>query len=262
MSTTDPERHDVAALLKAGRYEEALHLLGQLFDEAESEPAPSRTRYFMTMFEWKLLLEEHPPAQAPLRARRDAQVERLLAGAEYCGTAPGGGDAEYDYHRASRFSLIYEMNGLLRDECSTYETFSQLDATQPVQARRYAHMALPAVVAMQDFALAERYCGDPLDLLHNVNVGAHELPLFPPPWEAPRLAADLSNLVKAVRIGIAVLRGRGKDAEADRLREAMLDGLEAAELKDLARRELDQPGTITREVVAHQMAEEDRRRAL
>lgn len=262
MTMTDPHRHDAAALLKAGRYEEAVCLLGQLFDEAESEPTPSRTRYFMTMFEWRLLLKEYPPAQAPLRARRDAQVARLLAGAEYCGTAPGGGDEEYDYRRASRFSLIYEMNEMLDDERSTYETFRRLDATQPVQARRYAHMALPAVVAMQDFALAERYCRAPLETLHAVNASARELPLFPPPREAPRLAADLSGLIQDVRVSMAVLRGRGKDDEADRLREAMLDGLEAAALKDLARRELDQPGTIQREVVDHQMAEEDRRRAL
>lgn len=256
---TDPRKLDAMQLREAGRHEEALTLLGQLFDEADGEPAPSRNSYFMTMLEWQFLLEVYPPAQAPLRARRDAQVERLLAGAEYFGSTAG---AEGDFRRAPRFFLIAEMNELLGDARSTYETFRQLDAMYPAQARRYAHAALDAVVEMRDFALAERYCRAPLESLHGVNANAQDIPLYPPSRQSPRLSADLSNLVKDVRIGIAILRGRGADAEANELREALLAGLESAELRDLARRELDAPGTIIRVMVEHQMAEEDRERAL
>ena len=259
MTIVDPRMFDAMQLREARRHEEALTLLGQLFDEADSEPAPSRNRFFMTMLEWQFLLEVHPPAQSPLRARRDAQVERLLGGAEYAGSTPGEAG---DFRRAPRFFLIAEMNELLGDERSTWETFKKLDAMYPAQAHSYAHVALDAVVAMRDYALAERYCGEPLDLLDAVNAGAREHPLFPPQRHPPRLAMDLSNLAKAVRIGMAILRGRGEDAEADKLREALLAGLESAELSDLARRELDEPGTITRVVVERQMAEEDRERAL
>ena len=252
MSTKEEHLPDVKALHEAGRYEEALVLLCQRFAEAESEAAPNRNRYFMTLFEWRMLLEDYPPAQAPLRALRDAQIERMLAGAEYGGAAPGGRDDDYDYRRTSRFFLISEMNDMLRDERSTYDTFIQLDALHPVQADRYAHSALPAVVAMQDFALADRYLGPPLESLDEVNANARAMPLFPPRDQAPRLSSDLHNLVKSVRIGMAVLRGRGDTAAANALRVALLDGLESSELKDLARRELDEPGTIIRETVARQ----------
>ncbi len=259
MSTTDPRKLDAMHLREAGRYEEALSLLGQLFDEADSEPAPTRNSYFMTMLEWQFLLELYPAAEAPLRARRDVQVERLLAGARYFGSTPG---EDGDFRRAPRFFLIAEMNEVLGDERSTYETFRQLDATDPEQARRYAHVALDATVAMRDFALVQRHCRNPLESLDAVNVNARDLPLFPPSRQPPRLSAELSGLVRDVRIGMAILRGRGEDAEADKLRETMLTGLESAELRDLARRELDAPGTIVRVVVEHQMAEEDRAQAL
>jgi len=61
MSTTDPRKLDAMHLRTAGRYAEALKLLGQLFDEADSEPAPNRNSYFMTMLEWQFLLEVYPP---------------------------------------------------------------------------------------------------------------------------------------------------------------------------------------------------------
>lgn len=259
MSTTDPRKRDAMHLREAGRYEEALSLLGQLFDEADSEPAPTRNSYFMTMLEWQFLLEVHPPAEAPLRARRDVQVEGLLGGAQYFGSTPG---EDGDFRRAPRFFLIAEMNELLGDERSTYETFRQLDAMYPAQAQSFAHVALDATVAMRDFALAQRHCRDPLESLDTVNVNARELPLFPPSRQPPRLSGDLIGLVRDVRIGMAILRGRGEDAEADKLRETMLTGLESCELRDLARRELDAPGTIVRVVVERQMAEEDRARSL
>ncbi len=259
MSTTDPRKRDAMHLREAGRFEEALSLLGQLFDEADSEPAPTRNSYFMTMLEWQFLLEVYPPAEAPLRARRDVQVERLLGGARYFGSTPG---EDGDYRRAPRFFLIAEMNEALGDERSTYETFRRLDATDPEQAHHYAHVALDATVAMRDFALAQRHCSDPLESLDTVNVNARDMPLFPPSRQPPRLSGDLIGLVRNVRIGMAILRDRGADAEADTLRETMLTGLESFELRDLARRELDAPGTIVRVVVEHQMAEEDRARGL
>lgn len=65
----------------------------------------------------------------------------------------------------------------------------------------------------------------------------------------------MTNLVRAVRIGMVVLRDNDQD---DGLREALVDGLDSGELKALAKRELDAPGTITREIVDHQMALEAR----
>ena len=110
--------------------------------------------------------------------------------------------------------------------------------------------------AIGDFALAERYRGDPLASLEGVNDQARCAPLFPLPGQAPRLAAELMNLATAVRLGAAILRGLGRGSEAEALRASLLAGLATAELKEWARRELDLPGTITREIVDRQMAQD------
>lgn len=247
---------DVIALEEAGRYADALALLERQLADAEREAAPPRKRYFMPMFQLERLLEQYAPARAAMVALRDAQAARLLAGELYTGTDPA--PVKDTYRRVERFSLIVDMNEALGDARSTYDIFRQLEAQRPELARSYSWQALPAMIEVGDFLLADRYRRPPLEALRNVNLSARELPLFPPPNQAPRLAADLSNLVKDVRIGMAVLRGLGDSAGADALRAALLDGLAYPDLKDLARRELDEPGTITRESVAHRMAEEER----
>ena len=89
-----------------------------------------------------------------------------------------------------------------------------------------------------------------------VNALAASLPLFPAPGTAPRLAAELMNLVRDVRITAAVLRGQEQAAEADTLYATLLSGLENDAMRTLAQRELDAPGSITAEIVNRQMAQE------
>ena len=256
----DARHEQVSELHEAGRHADALALLQQQLADVEHEAAPDRTRYFMPMFQLGLLLDDYPPARAAMAALRDFHAARMLAGELYTGTDPA--PAKEPWQRVERYSLIVEMNTKLGDARSTYDIFRQLEARQPELAPSYAHKALEAMVAVSDCARADRYRGKPLDLLHTVNVNARDMPLFPAPRQAPRLSAELSSLVKDVRIGMAVLRGLGDPAGADALRTALLDGLASDELKEFARRELDEPGAIGREVVARQMAEEDRQRAL
>lgn len=243
--------HDLDA---EGRHEELLAYLEELYAQTEHAPAPARTDYFMTMFQWKLLIEKYAPAAGALARARDEQVRRLLGGEPYTGTAPWLEDRSRMYERVERIGLIVDMNETLGDPHATHALFLQLEARQPELARRYAWRALPAIVAAADFALAERYRGDPLDLLAEVNCNARTFTLFPPGRQAPRLAADLMSLTREVRIAIAVLRGLGRQTEADAVRDGLLGGLENAELRALAERELDEPGTISRCVVEHQMA--------
>lgn len=256
MTRIEPRYLALNSLHETGCFDEALALVHELFAEAEREPAPGRTRYFMPMFQFQLLLGEHAPARAALAALRDRQAARLLAGELYCGTAPA--PQQQAYLRVSRFSLVVEMNALLGDAHATHALFRRLESQSPGLARSYAWQALPAMVEVGDFALADRYRRDPLELLANVNAAARELPLFPPPRQAPRLAADPGNLVSDVRIGMAVLDGLGDPAAASALRETLLAGLSSDELKGFAQRELDEPGTITREVAARTMAAEGR----
>jgi len=233
----------VEALRQDGRLDEVLHVLEQRYAATEAMPAPERTDYFFTLFEWKLLIVAYPPAAAALARARDGQARRLLAGEYHVGSAVHD---PMHFQRADRLGLLVEMNRTLWDPESTRAVFLQLEAQDPALARREAYRVLEAVVEAGDFALAERYRRDPLAGLGNVNHAAQSLPLFPPGREAPMLAADLSNLCKDVRIAIAVLRGLGREPEALALRRALLEGLANEELRAVAERELDEPGAIHR----------------
>lgn len=252
MEDLDPRQNDAILLRHQERFGEALSLLLQLFDEAERECAPSRSRYFPTMLEFHFLAEHYAPARAALAGIREAQAARLLAGDLYCGAGHGEGK-EDSVRRADRFSLVVEIDQILGDTRATYDLFLRLDADQPALARRYAWIALPTVVEAGDFDLADRYRRDPLDMLGEVNRSARSMPLFPPSGKAPRVAGELMILTRDVHLAMAVLRGQGKEAQAIDLRRALLDGLESAELRALAERELDDPGTINRELVERSM---------
>ena len=260
MIDIDPRLVQLGTLRNEGQHAEALRLLQQYTAAAAADsvspPAPSR---FIVMLEWTFLTEVYASARDALRTICDGHIARLLAGDLYL--PPDERTARQDDAmpwRPTRFSLIVEMNEILGDARSTYDLFARLEAEQPALARRYAWQALPAIVEAGDFAMADRYRGDPLRLLQEVNQAALTLPLFPPNRKAPRLAADLMNLTRSVRIGIAVLHGLGRAAEADGLRAALLAGLALDGVRALAQRELDAPGTILRELTAHQMAQEDR----
>lgn len=239
-----------------GRHDELLACLEGLYAQVEEAPAPARTDYFMTMFQWKLLIEKYAPAASALARARDEQARRLLAGAPYTGTASWLDDHRRMFERVERFALIVNMNDTLGDPRATHALFLQLEERQPDLARRYAWRALPAIVEAGDFALAERYRGDPLALLAEVNCNARTWTLFPPGRQAPRLAAELMNLTREARIGIAVLRGLGRQAEAEAVRDGLLCGLANEELRALAERELEEPGAISRRIAEHRMTQD------
>lgn len=244
----------LGSLRAAGRYGETLALLQQLFADAALSEVPARRSLFIVMLEWQFLAEAFGPARAALAEARDAQVAQLLAGDLYFDR---GGAAEEEipaYGRLTRYALVIQMNDILKDAHSTHDMFVRLLAVQPELARRKAWLALPAIVETGDFALADRYRGEPLEMLAAVNDTAAHLPLLPPGRKAPRLAGELSNLTRDVRIAMAVLRGLGRPAEAEALRATLLAGLASEELRGVAQRELDTPGTINRMIVDHHMA--------
>jgi hypothetical protein len=234
-----------------GRYPDALALLQQLFAAAQAQREPGHSPYFMAMFGLQQLLPVYRPAHTAVQAMRDAQVTQLLAGSPHFG-APFS--ADYPVSK-ERFSVIVELNDLLGDTQSTCALFADLDARDPAVADRHASRALPALVAEGAWALANRYRGEPLRWVDEVNELARTFPLLPPPGGAPRLGAMLSSVVRDVHLGAAVLEGLGDAEGAAALRAALLDGIDAAPLRALAQRELAAPGTITNEIVAHQMTQ-------
>lgn len=240
------------AAQKDGRYDDARRLLERSFAEAERASSHGRSAYFITMFCWQRLVEDYPPARDALRSLREGQAGKLLAGDLYFGPA-----RDDDARRRTRFEVIVEINDLIGDPASTCALFTHFDATDPALARTSAGRALPAVVAMVQWVLAERYRGDPLRDVALCNTLALTMPLLPPAGAAPRLAGTLTYVVRDVHHGIATLTGLSRAEEAAVLRTALLDGLDDGDLRQLAERELAAPGSITRLVVDHQMARED-----
>lgn len=245
----DPQIEQLLAARREGRYADSLVMLQQALAEA-GNGENARVREFATRFEWKMLAEEYPPARAALVAERDAQVARLLAGE--LGFSTSGSEWE-----RSRFAVIHGMNLDLGEAAADYPVFVQLHQHAPEYARSNAFLAMPAVVAAGDFALAEQYLEDPLPRLAAVNELARTFVLFPSGREAPRLAADLGNFVKDVRLLAEVFEGTGREGQASSLRTAALTGLETQELRDWAERELAEPGALRREAVARRMDEEE-----
>lgn len=259
MPDIDTRLTRMSALRREGRHAEALPLLQQLFADAGQAMKPARSSHFIIMLEWKFLADAYAPARAALQAERDGQIRLLLAGEHAFGRHDGGTLAAEDmFGRTSRFSLIVEMNDTLGDARSTADLFAQLDASAPELARQYAWQALPAIVEAGNFALADRYRRAPLENLETVNALAASQPMFPAPGKAPRLAAELMNLVKDVRIAAAILRAQGQAAKADALNAALLAGLANDAMRALALRELDAPGSITADIVKRQMEQEQR----
>lgn len=218
---------------REGRYEEALRLTMELFERMDDT-------HFITMFSWRMLMDDYPPAREAMIRTRDAQVVRLQAGDVLLN------DGQQRWPR-SRFQIIARMNEDLQDSRATYELFLQLLAVRPGEARREAARALPSIVEAGDYALADTYLEDPLPRLEELNAMARELPLLPAVQVAPRLAAELHNFINEVRMLAAVHEGLGRSEEAAALRDAALVGLDAKDMRTWAARELADPGVLFRE---------------
>ncbi len=242
MNQDIPDIVAVNAAMEEGRYADALRFLLDLFGRAERDNGSSAV--FFAMFLWGELAAAHPPARAALAHARDEQTRRLLAGEILANRAP-------DEWPRSRFQLIVDMNDKLEEQGVTYEVFTRLLAEQPELARREAPIAIPAILAAGDYALAERLLPDPLPRLPGLNALAREMPLFPPELKAPRLASELSNFVKDVSLRVLALEGLGRADDAATLRALALKGLGSEELRALAQKEFESPGTITGAIVAH-----------
>jgi hypothetical protein len=231
-----------------GRYADALPLVRMTFEQGVADDSGGRATEFIPMLEWEWLAESYPPARDALREARDGQVRRLLAGDEAVGTpVPGLPQTR------PRFALVARMNEALKESLATYELFAQLDAKNPGEVP-YAFLALEAVVDAGDFTLAARYLPDPLGWIEHLNGTARHFPLFPPNRTAPRLAAELSNFARDLRVRAAVLRGLGREAEARALVGDAHAGLASDELRDWLPRELDTPGAIIDALTDHQAA--------
>ncbi|MTV54654.1 hypothetical protein [Pseudoduganella buxea] len=241
--------HRASQAQQAGEHAAALRELLFIHTDCGHDDRGANHLRGFALHEWGRLAEAYPPAREALIAARDEELRRLLAGET---SSRSFGD-DYD---APRWLEVASMNRALGDLASTARTFVTLVDILPEVASRFSRIALPALIAQGDFALAARFLPDPLAMADHLNAYATELPLLPAPGEAPRLAAELTGYVNDVAMAGTILAGVDRADEAATLRAAALAALTDPSLRAMAQRELDEPGTITRTLVDHQMAAE------
>ncbi len=145
---------------------------------------------------------------------------------------------EESYNKLHRMTM-FMWEQLLADHPPARLAFS---AERDEQARRL----------LSGDAMAERYLPDPLHQLDKLNMLAGQMPLLAPAGSAPRLGAELSNFMKDVRMRNTLLRGLGRDSEADALQQGALAGIDADDMRALAQQEMAAPGTILQKLIATQ----------
>lgn len=202
MTTVPPLLADAITARQAGRRDDALRLLENLFAQACDTQAPFGYGHFMAFAFWRLVAEDDADARARLAARRD-EVARLVL--------ERGDDPALDRGWAySRFRFCVHADEELDNRTATHALFAALEARQPALAQRVAWHALPAVVAAGDFALAARHLpDDPLPRLAALD-GLPE----------PRRSAECSNVMRDVRLRADILDSLGRRDEAAALRSA------------------------------------------
>lgn len=202
------------AAAAAGRYEEALREYVWFHDEAlKIEPAYYGVRLSYALSDWLELSKHYPEARTTLLAIRDRKTDDLLR---------GDGTREL-------FHDVAAINECLGEGARTHSLFCRLAAMAPELARSCRSVALPVLVAADDFDLAKLFLpeieGHVRSLATRLDDRVRDLQERPGP-DGPHesiksaimfgTAADL--YAEDVRLILKVLNRTGRQQEAARLR--------------------------------------------
>jgi hypothetical protein len=229
----------------AGKYEDALRDHLWFHEHAlDEDPSLAGVRLSFALRDWIYLAEQFPLARRALQAIRDRDTQRLLNGGA----------------TLQRFMDINAINSALGEDRATHELFSQIDAQIPELARQCAELAMPSLVAVEDFALARRYLPAPLEriagLAQRLNDFAQEMASRGSTSSAPALLSYVLNYTKEVRLITEVLRRTGEDELVEQVASAALEQLKSDALRDAVQREFETPGATIAAMVAHAKAGE------
>lgn len=219
---------DVAALMEARdlmyrrRYDAALAIVLGLHESARNHGLVGNPALSYTLGLWGELAERYAPAHAALAQVRDECAAALLAG---------------PVDRA-QFGQVVLLDQRLSDAAHTHALFRQLLERDAESARAYAPAALPAMIAVGDFALAERFLPDPEQVVRNESAQLN--------WEfasrrrraytvAPRIPASIHNYAAEIRKLLAVLEGRGRGADARRILAMAIEAVAATTIRAAVR---------------------------
>lgn len=245
MTTPESKLELAVAAIHAGRHEEALGHVAAVFGSIVGGVPEAAQFYPLTMVLWSRLAAEYGPARGTLMVVRNYHADLLLSGDAVIGGRAGASEL-------SRFELLVQIDQILNNSHGTYALFKHMITVLPELAGREAHLALPSILGAGDFLLAEHCLGDPLVRLDELNGMSVLHPLFPAPGKPPRLAAELANFMRDVLMRVAVLRGLGREREAEIVINRVKTRLVSRDMRELAERELAAPGTIVKELAALQ----------
>ena len=211
----------------AGEFEAALNDYSWLFDASATsdDTAPLRLSYVLSS--WAKLAGDYLPARHALVTLRDRLSAQLLA----------------QPTDAALFNDIRVINTKLGDLQNTHHLFQQLPETL---AQHVAPVALSALVACEDYALARRYLPYPEqhladaaahlnELKSHVNVLTHD--------GMAEMLADVFNYITEVALVLDLLDGCGDTAAAERARQQAVNLVQAPEARACVQAELENPGT-------------------
>lgn len=229
----DPREHLLSARQAGleGNHEEALRGFIWFHEHAlEHDPAYYGVRLSFALGFWLELGEVYPKAIDALKEIRDNKTQILLM---------GNGDREL-------FHDVEAINESLEEGSSTYELFKQMVVASPALAQDCAELAMRAIVKCGDYSLAHQYMGDPYENIRewsrNLNEDVADIPSDPAP-EAPVLDAYEQIFADRVNLLTAVLAGVGQVEEAVRARNAALEAIESAIVRDSVRVRLSPPAS-------------------
>ncbi len=191
----------------AGRHADALREYVWYHNNAlKQDPAQYGVRLSFALGYWMDLAEVYPPARRKLIAIRDKKSRTLMDG------------------KGSRslFHDVESINDHLGEVQATYRLMRQLESKAPAFARQCGSIAIKAIVATNDFEMAQRYWPAPesglLQFSENLNDDVIRHRRLPP-TSAPRLDAFAHIYVDQVRTTMRIAEGLGYQETSDLTRE-------------------------------------------
>lgn len=138
---------DTQALVKAGKYQEALDRFLWFHDHAlEQQPSMVGVRLSFALMYWKQLGDVYPPAQAALKKTRDDKTTLFYQG----------------QGSPNLFQDVVALNRTLGENGRTVELFRKLDQEQKELASKCWVFAKDVVFQAGALNLAGKYSGDPV----------------------------------------------------------------------------------------------------
>ena len=216
-------RLDAASELAGdGQYEQALRELQWFHDHAlEHDPSLYGVRLSYALYAWVELGDQYPPALAALEAVRERDAALLLV---------GRGKREL-------FHDVVAIDEELGKGEDTHALCLALEQADPGLMTACADIALPAIIAAGDYALAERLLPQPEDTIRQ---RSRFLMKAFSRWRRQHgrtmyIPSQIDIYANDVRQVLGVLEQRGRHAEAARLRRLAVDLIPATTVRRAVR---------------------------